>query len=283
MKFGLNSLALTSPFSNQHLSMLQDAKDMGFDVFEIDVEDDTLIDCPSIRAAADKAGIGIGLCGAFGDTRDMSAADPEKREHAIAYVKRLIDFAVQLGSGYVAGNMYCATGDCRRRSEEEKQARKARAAESIRICAEYAGQFGIRLGIEPLNRYETDMINTVQQALELLELVGNDQVGLLLDTYHMNIEEVSIPQAIRMAGSRIIDFHACANDRGTPGADHIDWAGIRQALRDVGYDGNIVIESFTDQCVEIAKAASIWRPLAPSQTALARDGVRFLRETLQKE
>jgi D-psicose/D-tagatose/L-ribulose 3-epimerase len=121
-------------------------------------------------------------------------------------------------------------------------------------------------------------MNTVAQGLEFLHLVGYDNVGFLLDTFHMNIEEKSLLAAIRMAKGKIFDFHSCANDRGTPGEDHFDWPSIRKALADANYTGPVVIESFTPQIKEIAKAVSLWRPLAQSSDKLAKDGFTFLNK-----
>ena len=111
----------------------------------------------------------------------------------------------------------------------------------------------------------------------MVDEIGADNVGLLLDTFHMNIEEKDIPAAIRRAAGRIVEFHACSNDRGTPGEDHLPWRAIARALRDVRYDGPVVIEAFTPEVREIARAVSIWRPLAKSQDSLARDGLNNLR------
>jgi D-psicose/D-tagatose/L-ribulose 3-epimerase len=119
-------------------------------------------------------------------------------------------------------------------------------------------------------------MNTVEQGLDFLKLVDYDNVGFLLDTFHMNVEEKSLPSAIRMAKGKIYDFHSCANDRGTPGEDHFDWQSIRQALMDAEYAGPVVIESFTPEITEIAKAVSLWRPLAQSPDKLAKDGLAFL-------
>jgi D-psicose/D-tagatose/L-ribulose 3-epimerase len=102
----------------------------------------------------------------------------------------------------------------------------------------------------------------------------------MLDTFHMNIEERSLGAAIRAAGPRLRHFHACENDRGTPGTGHVPWDDVAAALRAIGYNGAVVIESFTAQVRSIARAAAIWRPLAPSQDALARDGLAFLRRLL---
>lgn len=133
------------------------------------------------------------------------------------------------------------------------------------------------LGIEPLNRYETSFITTVDQAVDALGPLFGKGVGLALDTYHLNIEERSSADAIRAAGPDLVHLQVCGNDRGAPGGDQTDWAGIFAALDDVLYRGPLNIESFTAQNASIAIAAAVWRPLAPSQDRLAADGLAFLR------
>src|SRR5690606_1566085 len=118
---------------------------------------------------------------------------------------------------------------------------------------------GVRLGVEALNRYETSLFNTVEQALELVELVSSDSLGLLLDTYHMNIEEKDPAAAARAAGSAIAHVHTCGTDRGAPGLDQFDWPAFAAALSDAGYAGQLTIESFTAEQESIATAAAIWR------------------------
>lgn len=142
---------------------------------------------------------------------------------------------------------------------------------------DYAQQAGVQVAVEPLNRYETSLINTVDQGLEALAGLPDAGCGLLLDIYHMNIEETDIPAAIRRAGERIAHVQVCANDRGAPGADHLPWVAILQALDDVAYQGPLCIESFTADNATIATAASIWRPLARTQDAIAVDGLAHLR------
>lgn len=136
----------------------------------------------------------------------------------------------------------------------------------------------MKLSIEPLNRFETSLFNTVDQTMQLIESVDHPQLGLLLDTFHMNIEERDLGAAIRLAGDRVFHFHACGNDRGAPGGDTIDWADIREALAAINYRDTVTIESFTSANQTIATAASIWRPLGDSQDAIATDGLAFLRD-----
>ena len=274
---GASSYIWVSPFSTDKTEQLAHAKEIGFDVYEIAVERPELIDEEKVLTEAQKAGIKVYVCGAYGETRDISSDVPEYRDNGMAYGKRLIDMAAALGSPYVAGPMYAAVGRTRLADRDEKERQMRFAVENMKRLADYASGRGVKLAIEPLNRFETDFINTVEQGLYFLDRIGYDNVGFLLDTFHMNIEEKSIPDAIRSAMGKIFDFHACANDRGTPGEDHFEWEEIREALKDAGYEGPIVIEAFTPGIREIAKAVSLWRQLAESPDCLARNGLRFLR------
>jgi D-psicose/D-tagatose/L-ribulose 3-epimerase len=277
MMIGASSYIWVSPFSTDKTEQLAHAKEIGFDVYEIAVERPELIDEEKVLTEAQKAGIKVYVCGAYGETRDISSDVPEYRDNGMAYGKRLIDMAAALGSPYVAGPMYAAVGRTRLADRDEKERQMRFAVENMKRLADYASGRGVKLAIEPLNRFETDFINTVEQGLYFLDKIGYDNVGFLLDTFHMNIEEKSIPDAIRSARGRIFDFHACANDRGTPGEDHFNWEEIRGALKETGYEGPVVIESFTPGIREIAKAVSLWRQLAESPDCLARNGLRFLR------
>ncbi len=280
-QFGSSSYVWTSPFSTETLPLLTHAKAIGFDVFEIGVENPDGIDISAVRAEADRVGIRVHICGAYGETRDIGSEDPAIRENAMRYNKTLIDFAAAVGSPYVAGPMYAATGKTRLAPPEEKSRQTACVVENLQALADYAAERNVLLALEPLNRFETDFLNTVGQGLELMNAVGRGNVGFLLDTFHMNIEEKSLPAAIRAARGRIFDFHACANDRGTPGEDHFDWSNIAAALADAAYDGPVVIESFTSDLKEIARAVSLWRPLAESPDVLARDGLMFLKQVFR--
>ncbi len=277
MKFGASSYIWVSPFGKDTLDQFRKAKDIGFDIYELAVEQPALVDIRAVEQAASRAGIQCTICGAFGPDRDISSEREEVRSNGVAYIRALIDMAEAVGSPYVSGPMYSAVGKARLATPAEKRRQTDWAVRNMQALSEYAAGKGIRLAVEPLNRFETDFMNTVDQALSFLSLLGADNVGLLLDTFHMNIEEKDLPAAIRQAGDKIFAFHACSNDRGTPGEDHLDWAGIAQALRDVHYDGPVVIESFTADITEIAKAVSLWRPLAESQDALAENGLKFLR------
>ena len=277
MQYGASTFIWVSPFSQETMDLADKVKSLGFDIIEICVEDPETIEPNVIRPHLERVGLRASICGAFGPSRDISSDDPVARETGIAYIKRCIDIAAALAAPTVIGPMYSAVGKARSQTADEREKQTVLAVDNIRLVADYASQHGVRLALEPLNRFETDFLNTVEQAMTFLARVDRDNVGLLLDTFHMNIEEVSIPDALRRAGKKVFHFHASANDRGTPGRDHLPWPEIVAALRDIRYDGPVVIESFTPEVREIARAVSIWRPLAQSQDALAQDGLGFLK------
>ena len=263
----------TSPYSDAEAGLAAHAAELGFDVLEICIEDPDLVHAEAIRTDA----VAYSVCGAYGPDRDFAAEDPALRENAFEYTRRLVELAAAVGSPHVCGPMYSAVGKAR---GDDPAAEWRRSVDGLKRAAEAAEAHGVRLAVEPLNRYETDLVNTTEQGLALCAEIGSPAVGLLLDTYHLNIEEKSPADAIRLAGDRLFHFHACENDRGTPGTGHIEWAEVARALRDAGYEGQVVIESFTPQVQAIARAVSLWRPLDAEGDALARAGLAFLRATL---
>ncbi len=277
MKYGASTFIWVSPFSNETLYLFDKVKKIGFDVLEISIEDPKAIDAVQIKKAADNSGIEVLICGAFGPDRDISADDESTRLKGLDYIKTCIDTAQTVNSPLVSGPMYSATGKARLLSKEDKKQQWDWAVENMQKAADYAEKAGVKLAVETLNRFETDFLNTVEQGLEFFSLIDKDNVGFLLDTFHMNIEEKSIEQAILRAGAKVFNVHTCSNDRGTPGTGHIDWQGVKRALKKIGYDSYLNIESFTTDITEIARAVSLWRPLAESSDALAEEGVNFLK------
>jgi len=280
MKFGINSLAWQSPVTEID-RLLRLAKKCDCDIFELALEDFATLDPDEINKAVEDTGVLIKtVTGIHGPTRDISSDDADVRESGIQYAKDMVDFAVAIGAEVIAGPIYSAVGKARQQTPEEIELKWKYGVENMKVIADYGGNKGIKFAVESLNRFETDFINTVEQGVEYLRRIAYENVGFLLDTFHMNIEEANMPAAIRLAGTefKILDFHTSANNRGTPGKDNTDWVAVRDAMRAVGYDDYCIIESFTPDCVEIAKAASIWRPLSESPEAIARDGIPFLKQ-----
>ncbi len=281
MKIGVNTWVWTSPFTTDDFNLLPKIKEMGFDVLEVALDDASTIDAKLLRRMADDHGLDVTVCGAFGPKRDISNQDPEIRQIGMDYVKEAIGFAEEVGSSLFSGPVYSAVGKARMIPDDQRKREWQTSVESMRELGKVARDAGIVLGVEPLNRFESDMVNVVDQAVSLVNDVDDPAYKIHIDIFHANIEEKSIPDAIRSLGKgKLGHFHACENDRGIPGTGHQEWTGIRDALNDIEYDGAVVIESFTPGATEIAKAASIWQPLAPSQDELARQGARFLRDLL---
>ncbi|MEO3755406.1 sugar phosphate isomerase/epimerase family protein [Streptomyces sp. B6B3] len=212
--------------------------------------------------------------------RDLVRASSATVRATQEYLVRCVDAARRVGAPVVAGPLYAAVGRTWRIADQERAAVYAELREALAPVVEHARAAGVRLAVEPLNRYETSVLNTVAQTLEALDGLPTETVGVALDTYHQNIEERGLDIAARQAAGRIAHVQVCANDRGTPGSDHLDWPGFLRTLLTSGYDGPLCIESFTAHNESIATAASVWRPLAASQDAIAVDGLAFLRKML---
>ena len=251
--------------------------DAGFDLVELPVEEPGAWDPSRAAEAIARLGLGASVCCVMSPGRDLAVRDSELVAGTQDYLRHCVEVASRVGSRTLAGPMYASTGRLWRLEEPERNETLALVADRLRPVAEFAGERGVRLAVEPLNRYETSLVNTVDQALALIEALDHPAGGLLLDTFHLNIEEKRPADAARRASGQIAHVHACGTDRGAPGADSFDWPEFLVALGNTGYRGPLCIESFTSTNEVIATAASIWRPLAESPDALARDGLRFLR------
>jgi D-psicose/D-tagatose/L-ribulose 3-epimerase len=188
---------------------------------------------------------------------------------------------VLLGCPSLIGPVYSVVGRADAEEPTSQKEQWARVVGNLKELAQYAEARGRQICIEPLNRFETDFLNTCDQGLKLIKAVGSKAVKLHLDTFHMNIEEKKQAEAIVKAGKLLGHFHACGSDRGTPGSDHIDWKSIAKALKKIKYNGDVVIESFTTDVKVIARAAAIWRKIEPTRDEIAVKGLKFLKRTLR--
>jgi D-psicose/D-tagatose/L-ribulose 3-epimerase len=275
---GISTWVWESPLTDSNLGWhLARIAALGFDAVELPLENVGDFTSATVREALESTGLIPFLVGAMAPGRDLVSAAPASVERTQAYLMECISMASSIGSPTVCGPFYAQTGRVWRMSPGQRREAYAELRHNLQPVADRAGEAGAILGIEPLNRYETSLINTVDQALEALgPLLGNG-VGIALDSYHLHIEERSLAAAVRAAGEHVVHVQVCGNDRGAPGGDQTDWQGFLQALDEVGYTGPLNIESFTADNAAIAVAASIWRPLAPSQNELAARGLAFLR------
>jgi D-psicose/D-tagatose/L-ribulose 3-epimerase len=216
----------------------------------------------------------------MGPDRDLIHPDAAIRQNGAAYLRHCIEAAKTIGATNVVGPLYSAVGRTWQATATERAHDLDILVDQLSALADTAGDNGVMLCVEPLNRFETSFINLAAQAIEVVDRVNKPACQIMLDTFHMGIEERSLGAAIRAVGPRLKHVHACENDRGAPGTGHIPWDDMAQALKDIHYDGPVVIESFTPKVKSIARAAAIWRPLAESPEALASEGVAFLKKLL---
>lgn len=254
--------------------------EFGFDAVELPIEQPGDWDPVRTRELLAAHGLAAaGVCAVTPPGRDLVDAAPAVVESTVAYLMGCVASAAAVGAPCVGGPVYASVGRTWRMSLTARAACYADFRRALAPVAERAGECGVSIGVEALNRYETSVVNTIEQTVELIDGLP-PSVGIMIDTYHMNIEEADPYAALAAAGPHIKHVQVSGTNRGAPGADHFDWPRFFTVLRDTGYQGAICIESFTAENETIATAAAIWRPLAPSQDRLATDGLRYLREIL---
>lgn len=275
-KYGINFLLWSGDFTKESIPFIKKAADMGFDGVEIPIFNPESVDIKATKDALKAEGVGCTTCSILGEDRDLISDDPAIRENTKKYMKDCIKISSALGSPIFCGPLYSAVGKLVGRSRTEEEWDKA--VTGLREVAEVAGDNGVTLAIEPLNRFETYFINIAEDAVKLARDVDHPNVKVHLDTFHMNIEEKDLYKAIRNTGSYLAHVHCCENDRGAPGSGHVSWDGVFKALHELNYNGWLVIESFVPAIEAIAKAAAIWRELTPGGAdAVAREGLKFLK------
>ena len=281
MRFGINTFLFTSPFTNNSTKLFKTFKRWGFETIEIPIEDPSHIDPAFVKAELDKHGLVCGsVCACLGPDRDLRG-NKEQQKTAFNYMTQLLDQMVVLDCPSLIGPVYSSVGRADAVPADEYKKQWATVVKNLRALCAQAEKRGRQICMEPLNRFESDFINTVDQGMKMVRDVGSPVLKLHLDTFHMNIEQKNQAAAIRKAGKLLGHFHACGSDRGTPGGDHIDWPSIAKALKAVRYNGDVVIESFTQDVKVIARAAAIWRKIEPSREDIAVKGLKFLKKALK--
>ncbi|WP_203580314.1 sugar phosphate isomerase/epimerase family protein [Microbacterium hibisci] len=273
---GVNTWVWTSPLTDESLAALAPKiAGMGFGAIELPLENAGDWDAARARDLLTSLQLQPVVIGAMGPGRslvDRAGNVPATQ----AYLRTCLTAAREVGASVVAGPFYSPTGVTWRMTPDERTDVVAQLRRNLEPLVDEAAADGIALAVEPLNRYETSVINTVEQALEALAPLFGAGLGLALDTYHLNIEEKRPDAAIRATAGRIAHVQVCGSDRGAVGDDHTDWPGTLAALDDAGYEGILGLESFTGENATIAVAASVWRPLAASQDDLAERSLRYL-------
>jgi len=261
----------------ENLDLIGKISRLGFDAVEFPILD-TSFPIEEVRQMLTTTNLSVAVtAGCFPHTNPISR-DPSVKSNALRYLNYVMESASKIGAEVVAGPIYSAVGDLRFLTEEEKCALIAASAEALRPIVKKAKELGLKVALEPLNRYDISLINTAAEGLRLVEKIGEENVGLLLDTFHMNIEEKSIGQAIRSTSKMLFHLHASESNRGAPGSGTINWGEVAEAVKSIGYSGLGVIESFTLKDPGFAAAMRMWSPKASTQDQLAVEGLNFLRK-----
>lgn len=277
MEFGASTWLWTSPFTSNQIALLEKIAAQGFDFVEIPVEAAEHISVAQLKPVLARLGLGVVICTAVTGERNLSSEDAAIRKNALQYFESCITLADALGASCVVGPLYASVGKARLATEAARQAEWERSVSGLSQLADTASLHGIHLGIEPLNRFETDMINNVDDALRMVQQVNNPYLGISFDSFHMNIEEVSFRKAVERAGDRLVHVQVSESHRGVPGDGNSDWVGLREGLKAIGYKGKIGIESFSPDASSLAEAVCIWRRFTETQDEFASKGLAFLR------
>jgi len=282
---GIISMFYARPFGREHFALFPRMKQAGCDFVELLVPEPGELDLAETRAALQDNALGVVLAARVNLARDLASADSAAHAAGIDYLGECVRVAKELGSDLVGGPLYGApmvfAGRAPAPVAEDDRARKIdRVVAGLRQASKRAADAGVRLAIEPLNRFETDIANTTGHALALAEAVDSPAVGVMLDTFHMNMEDPSIPDAIRRAGSRMFHFQANENNRGFVGSGHIDWPAVARALVAAGYRGPITLEPFRRDDERPGVPLAQWRAPQKDEDAALKASVEYLRAAL---
>jgi D-psicose/D-tagatose/L-ribulose 3-epimerase len=282
---GIISMQYRRPFAVEHFDQLLRWRQAGFDFVELLVPEPGEIDLVLLRRAIEQAGLFAVVTARLNPMRNLVATETEARQGGRDYLLYCLDVADALGARLVTGPVFGSplvfAGQAPRPIDEDlRHARVEWCVEGLREVGAAAEKAGIRIAVEPLNRFETDFLNTAEQGVELVRLVGSPAVGLALDTFHMNMEEDDLPGAFRAAGDCLFHVQANENHRGYLGTGHIHWTAVVRTLDDIGYRGTITLEPFrrTDDRIGIPFAQ--WKPPSHDEQAELTASCGFIRNLI---
>ena len=282
---GIISMQYQRPFTAREFPQFARWRAAGFNFVELLVPEPGELDLAATRRALEAEGLGVALAARVNLDRNLCSDDEARRRAGREYLRYCIEVAYALGAGVVGGPLYgnplvFAARAPHPVDESLRQRRENWCVEGLIEAAPMAAAAGVKLGVEPLNRFETDILNTTPQGVALMRLVKHEAVGLVLDTFHMNMEDDDIPGAIRAAGRHMIHFQANENHRGHLGSGHIDWTGVVRALADIDYRGWITLEPFRRGDERIGIPFAQWKPPARDEHAELSAACGFLRNLL---
>jgi D-psicose/D-tagatose/L-ribulose 3-epimerase len=279
MKFGMNLLLWSGELNEGLVPVLHMLKSLGYDGVEVPVFN-TDLDYAAWGKRLDEIGLErTAVCIRLEDDNPISP-EAAVRKKGVENTKRQLDCCAAAGVQTLVGPFHSALGCFSGKLPSADEWKWG--VDSMRQVAEHAGKVGVMLGVEPLNRFETYLLNTHSDAARFAREVGHDHCRIMYDTFHSNIEEKSIERAIHACADMLCHVHISENDRSTPGQGNVRWEENFDALNDINYDGWMVVEAFGLALPEIAAATKIWRRMFVSEAQLAADALGFMRAEVAK-
>ena len=276
MKFGIHSGLWMARWTDDIAPIFATVADLGFDGVEVSLLGMTDEKAAALAGLARDHGLEVTCSDGLSREADITSPDPEVRAAGLAYLRWAVRTTAAMGSRGLAGVVYAPWGVF---DPANKAERKKRAADALGALDADLERHDVTLGIEAINRFETDMVNTAAQATALAADSGSARVGVLLDTFHMNMEEKDVAAAIVSARDHLVHFHVSDNDRGVPGSGHVPWTDVRRGLTDIGYDRWIVAEMFVVAGNPASADLNIWRDIEPDATRAAAQTLEFMQDT----
>jgi D-psicose/D-tagatose/L-ribulose 3-epimerase len=277
---GINTMVWTGKFTAADTGLIDKIAQMGFDNVEFGIFDFSGVPVAEIRGALEANGLKTTVASALPGDLSLLCDDAAVRARTVDWIARAVEVISGFGARALVGPFYSPVGYLpgTRRTETEWK----HCVDGLRSAAEKIKGSGVRIAVEPLNRFETYFLNLHSDALQLVNEVNRPEIGVLYDTFHANIEEKDLLDALIPLAPKLYHVHLCENDRGVPGTGHIPFQPVIHALHEIGYSGAAVVESFASNIPEIARAAAIWRDFAQSPDAFARETLNRLRPLLPK-
>lgn len=281
MKFGIHLSTFTREWTEDVLQYIPVVKQYGYDGVELPLISPDEIDLIKVKKLLNEYGLECTCGTGLNPQRDISSSEEQIRDNGIKHLKRCIDICNELESDCLGGVLYAPWGQAKMRSEAKDDIK--RSLEALSLIGEYAGKRGVVLAIEILNRYESYFLNTVREGKEYLKQINNKNVKLHFDTFHSNIEEKNMYNAIVEGGEDIYHIHFCENNRGVPGSGSINWDEVKRGIKDINYDRWITLENFVMSECGVGKDVYIWRNIEKDGNTAAREGIKFIKKLFREE
>ena len=278
MKFGIHAGLWMARWTDEITPILKTVADLGFDGVEVSLLGMTDEKALALGKAVKDHGLEVTCSDGLSADKDITSADPAIRQAGIEYLRWAVETTAKIGSRGLAGVVYAPWGVY---DPANKVQRAERSSQAFAAIDKHLANHDVTLGIEAINRFETDLVNTASEAVDMAIASGSEHVGALLDTFHLNIEEKDIKSAITQTGDRLVHFHVSDNDRGVPGSGHVPWGDVKRGLQEISYDGWIVAEMFVIMGNPASSDLNIWRNIEPNASDAARRALSFMQATFE--